>query len=317
MTGKNIFNDLDKLDEFIKQETEKIVREHGIGFSSALREFLSRDPQFMRLREQLYVRQEAEDERLGVEDAPESVAASEAAGPRLALLMTAAPTEAEKLTRIPVAALVRGVLRGVKFAIDRAGMTALIENFRKRTTPLEIDYEHASEKPEVAKGGPLPAAGWLRQIDDGPDGLGILWGLAEFTETARKLIAEKAYQFISPAVQWVWRDKGSGELRQGTRLSSIALTNRPFLENLPALALSEAGWNVGKETRPRKVLMTDRAAGTVSVTMYEIDQVDAELRRRVEEKLKANPKLTHGQALKMVLSEDPDLTNRREALMRE
>lgn len=89
-------------------------------------------------------------------------------------------------------------------------------------------------------GEATPAAGWLKTIDDRPDANGVLWGGAEFTERAAKMLAAREYKYISPVIHWGARDKATGE-QQGATITSLALTNTPQLERLPAIAFSE-GW---------------------------------------------------------------------------
>ncbi len=156
--------------------------------------------------------------------------------------------------RIPLLQLGRWVKGRLKFAITQMDLADIIRNFRKRKNgEVVIDYEHASESPEVARGDPIPAAGWLKSIEDKPDQHGVVWGLAEFTERARGLITGKEYKYISPAISWGVRDKDTGE-QQGTTLTSVALVNRPFIEALPAIQLSEAGWS--KETERNNPMKT-------------------------------------------------------------
>jgi hypothetical protein len=180
---------------------------------------------------------------------------------------------AEGLVRIPLAILGRFVKGAQKFAIGKADLAKLVENFRKRKTgDLVIDYEHASEFPEAALGQPIPAAGWLKQIEDRPDERGILWGLAELTARAREMIASREYKYLSPAIAWGARDKESGE-QQGATLTSMALVNRPFLEAMPAVQLGdgwetadERGWTQMGEEKPMvatKVTLTEGGRGTV------------------------------------------------------
>ncbi len=52
------------------------------------------------------------------------------------------------------------------------------------------------------------------------------------------MISSGQYRFFSPAIDWAARDKETGEA-QGATLTSGALTNHPFLEELPAISLSE------------------------------------------------------------------------------
>lgn len=178
------------------------------------------------------------------------------------------------LTRIPLAILGRFQKGSQKFAITKQTIFELVANFRKRLNgETVIDYDHASEFPEVAQGQPIPAAGWLKEIDDAPDAKGILWGHAEFTDRARALIEAKEYKYLSPAIHLDTRDKVSGE-PQGATLGSIGLTNRPFLEAMPAIQLSEA-WVADttdhEQTKGnpmvKQVILTDRAAAKARVVM--------------------------------------------------
>lgn len=177
--------------------------------------------------------------------------------------------ELDELVRIPLLKLGRWVKGTLKFAITAADIPVLRANFSKRANgQLVIDYEHASERPEVARGEGVPAAGWLHEIEERPDAQGILWGLAAFTTNARRRIQAGEYKFLSPALNWSVRDKETGA-QQGLTLTSAALTNRPFFDMLPAVQLSEDGWTQqGKETNVVKTIaLADRAAGTVRVVL--------------------------------------------------
>jgi len=178
------------------------------------------------------------------------------------------------LTRIPVAVMGRFVKGAQKFKITKDDLLTLVANFRRKKNDTVIDYEHASETPEVAAGGAVPAAGWIKELEDGPDADGVQWGRADFTEKARAMIAAKEYKYLSPVIAWGARDKNSGE-PQGITLLCMALVNRPFLEALPAIQLSEA-WTADDTVEQvaerrkgnmvvKKIVLADRAAGTVRV----------------------------------------------------
>jgi phage I-like protein len=137
------------------------------------------------------------------------------------------------------------VKNGKKFSITAHDLATMVENFEKRKNEMvEVDYEHASEQPEVACGGPVPAAGWIHGLR--VDGAGTvaaatlvpLVAQIEWTPPAAEMIRLGQYRFISPAIDWASKDKQTGE-EQGITLTSAALTNHPFLEELPALALSD------------------------------------------------------------------------------
>lgn len=196
--------------------------------------------------------------QLGAE-APASVAAS--ASPRFMIALGEIP--AEGLVRTALARLGRWAKGKLTFAITRVDLASIVSNFRKRGQDVVIDYEHGNVY--AAPGEPVPASGWIKAIEDAPDGEGVLWGLVDWTEKARAMIAAKEYRFLSPVLNWATRDNRTGE-QQGATITSAALTNVPVLD-MPAIALSEAGWiaDEGREEKAmvKRVVLADRAAGTV------------------------------------------------------
>src|SRR6266487_1086082 len=72
---------------------------------------------------------------------------------------------AQDLYEIPIALTGRWVKGGREFSITSRDLEAMARNFEKRKNDqVVIDYEHASEAPEVALGGPVPAAGWIHEL---------------------------------------------------------------------------------------------------------------------------------------------------------
>jgi hypothetical protein len=203
----------------------------------------------------------------------------------------------EKLARIPLVMLGTWYKGSRKFSITRENIRNAVANFRKRKADLVVDYEHASEYPEIARGEPIPAAGWLKSVDDGPDAKGILWGQAELTDDTRTLVEEKKLKYVSPCMDWTQRDRSTGQ-PQGLTFTSIALTNRPFLDALPALALSEIrGMEEGKQ---------------VAVN-YDDDSnlVQIEIDRRIREMMAANRPMGYQAAFQAVMVADPKLADAR------
>lgn len=104
----------------------------------------------------------------------------------------------------------------------------LVEDAAARTSPMVIDYEHATL--HAKKGGSkAPAAGWFKTLEwrhgDG------LWAIAvDWTALAAQDIASKAYRFISPVFSY---DLKSGRVQ---KLFHAALTNDPGLDGLTDLA---------------------------------------------------------------------------------
>ena len=143
-------------------------------------------------------------------------------------------------TNIPVAYTGTFWKDGDRFKITRDDLLSIVRNFKQKPTgDINIDYEHASEMPEIAKGGPVPSAGAVKELwMDESSGEPVLMGMPDWTELAKHLIETKQYRFVSAALDWDARDKHTGK-PQGTTMTSMALTNRPFLERQAPLVMSE------------------------------------------------------------------------------
>ena len=192
---------------------------------------------------------------------PTSLTAAAPSSPRFVALLAEPP--ASGLIRIPIA--VTGTWKGAEkeFSIGLDDLIDICDNFAKKPTrEINVDYEHASEVP-FGTGGPVLSAGRIVKLDDpepyqngsgragsgqmgrSADGRGeapprpyILWGWFEPTDRARQLIAAKEYRYISPAIRWGAKDKVTGKTT-GTVLTSVALVNKPFLEEMPEIHLCE------------------------------------------------------------------------------
>lgn len=103
---------------------------------------------------------------------------------------------------------------------------------------VPVDYEHTSEVlPENAAQEGVPAVAWVVALDDrGPEGL---WGAFEWVDAqAVEYVRAKRYLYLSPAVRFDATHRESGE-SIGARLTSVALTNHPFLDGMAPLTASE------------------------------------------------------------------------------
>ncbi len=149
------------------------------------------------------------------------------------------PGAATARFEIPIAVTGSWVKGNRPFSISAQDLVDIVRNFAKRKNDMVvIDYEHASEMPDVAKGGPVPAAGWIHGLRVESNGAEKLMALVEWTPEAEGLIRSGQYRFFSPAIDWGAIDKETGK-PQGATLTSGALTNHPFLEELPPIMLSD------------------------------------------------------------------------------
>jgi phage I-like protein len=109
---------------------------------------------------------------------------------------------------------------------DNSDPDALIATFGARAVDLPIDYEHQNDRPEAKLNGPIPAAGWVKELMRRADGI---WGRVEWTARARDMIVNREYRYLSPAIKYL---KAGGKV---TMIKGAGLVHSPAL-HLTALA---------------------------------------------------------------------------------
>lgn len=113
------------------------------------------------------------------------------------------------------------------FTMNEAVFMQMIANYEASTIDIVVDYEHAT-----LWGGEAPAAGWIKKI---PVSLkvenGEFFAKIAWTEKAKSHIMAGEYRYLSPvfAPNTIAQSDGSDI---GWTLHSVALTNKPFLEEL-------------------------------------------------------------------------------------
>ena len=203
--------------------------------------------------------------------------------------------------RIPLAQLGIRYRGKQKIEITRPMLAEVVANFRKRDTgEVPVDYDHAIEM-AAGSGAPVPAAGWIKSIDNAPDGQGILWGSVEWTPKAAAMIRAKEYRYCSPVLDANVRGNKTGD-PQGWTLTSAALTNTPILQGMPALVLSERGWDWGEARKETQQMGNDA------------DAVQVEINGRVKHTMAAK-QVGYSDALRLVMMDDRDIHRRWLATM--
>lgn len=115
------------------------------------------------------------------------------------------------------------------FTVDAEGFAAMREAFAGHGVEVPVDYEHQTLGGEYASPtGRAPAAGWVKELRYTP-GRGVE-GLIEFTAEAVKAIRAKEYRYFSPVLLVRKSD------RRAVELHSIAVTNKPAIPRMEALA---------------------------------------------------------------------------------
>lgn len=117
------------------------------------------------------------------------------------------------------------------FEIDKNMMENVLENFNNQKIDLVCDYEHQT----ITKtDGPAPASGWIKSLSIEDD---KLYAFIDWNEQAKEHIQNREYRYVSPVFSPNTIDRVTGKNR-GWSLHSLALTNRPFLEELGEVFLN-------------------------------------------------------------------------------
>jgi hypothetical protein len=124
-----------------------------------------------------------------------------------------------------------------KFRITDAELGGFLRNLAEREIP--IDYEHHSARATVLPPGWAKAAGWLAKpdsIDPFTDNRKLLWGWARFTPAMLAMIKDEEYRYCS--IDFGFSDKDETGESVGAKIRALAMTNRPFLRDLPPIEIS-------------------------------------------------------------------------------
>ncbi|WP_119352931.1 phage protease [Azohydromonas sediminis] len=104
----------------------------------------------------------------------------------------------------------------------RLDLAAVLAAFHSAGVDLPIDYDHQTLDAD-AKAGPVPAAGWIKELQPRAGGL---WGRVQWTQRAAELIAAREYRYLSP----VFRHDKAGVV---LAIEGAGLTHYPNLDLAP------------------------------------------------------------------------------------
>jgi len=107
------------------------------------------------------------------------------------------------------------------------------DNFVANGKELVIDWQHESLRSTKGEG----AAAWVDRVQRRANGT-QLWGhVSQWLPGAAQALQEKRYRYLSPVYLFGQKDRVTGRTR-AAQLHSAALTNTPFITELPALVNS-------------------------------------------------------------------------------
>jgi len=129
------------------------------------------------------------------------------------------------------------------FSVNKAKLEQMRDNFDATKTDLVVDYEHNSLNPIA---GESPAAGWISAmvVEDSDEHGARLRARVKWTDRAAAMIRADEYRHVSPTIIFNSRDRKTGA-DTGSALHSVALTNTPFLDDLPEIRLNSFRPNAG------------------------------------------------------------------------
>ncbi len=106
------------------------------------------------------------------------------------------------------------------------------QNFENNVREIEIatDYEHGLDRAKGTK-----ASGWVRKVDPRDDGL---WLGIQFTETAKKEIADGEWKYFSYEFNDEWEHPRTG-MKYEDVLAGGGLTNKPWIKGVMPINFSE------------------------------------------------------------------------------
>ncbi|WP_430913748.1 phage protease, partial [Methylobacterium sp. sgz302541] len=117
--------------------------------------------------------------------------------------------------------------RGPYRAADPAAIMQTSRQLAGRNE-IPVDYNHSIDL-AATKGGPSPAAGWIKGLQARADGI---WGLVTWTRQAVAQLAAREYRYLSP----VFAHTPDGVV---TAILRASVVNNPNLTQLTALASME------------------------------------------------------------------------------
>ena len=121
--------------------------------------------------------------------------------------------------------------RAGTFELTTQDLEQIVTNFENSPLgEIVVDFEHAT-----LYGDQAPAAGWLQELKVEND---ELFGRIEWLDDTKEMIKSKKYKYLSPVLVPHTLDQESGE-DIGWTLHSVALTNKPFFEELDEVKVNK------------------------------------------------------------------------------
>jgi phage I-like protein len=137
--------------------------------------------------------------------------------------------------RIELCVALTGEWKSRELKVRDKELGQMLDNYRKEGRDILFDYDHKCLGGFLSEADSR-AAGWGKamEIRDG-----ALYVQMEPTARGREAIEAGEYRYLSPVYEYQRTDRVSGKVMKDWRLHSVALTNTPYLTELPAIKNTE------------------------------------------------------------------------------
>ena len=121
--------------------------------------------------------------------------------------------------------------------LTRPVLDELIRNFHERARGIDIalDYDHQARKGDSKAPGWIEALQYRPALGETPAGL---WAHVRWTSIGLADVKGQLYRYLSAEFHPTYHNDITGKDYKNV-LMGLTLTNRPFMKNMPAIALSE------------------------------------------------------------------------------
>lgn len=119
-----------------------------------------------------------------------------------------------------------------KFSVTRDDFSEYIKEFQESNAAgrRQVDFDHKGSQ------GDTRAAGWIQDLHVDGD---KLKARVEWTPAGKAAVEGKEYRFTSAEYQTKVRNKNTGDETPQKRLKAVTLTNRPFIDTMDPVSLSD------------------------------------------------------------------------------
>lgn len=137
--------------------------------------------------------------------------------------------------RIELCVALAGEWKSRELKVREKELTQMLDNYRKEGRDILFDYDHKCLGGFLSEADSR-AAGWGKHMEIRD---GALYVQMEPTARGREAIEAGEYRYLSPVFEYQRTDRVSGKIMKDWRLHSVALTNTPYLTELPAIKNTE------------------------------------------------------------------------------